>query len=174
MPKFFYITPYSTTSPPQIGSAINDNITRLNPSDDDWIIHIDQDACFLLPKDRKKLEIALLNCEYDVVGTLTNRLNTSICKDQVVTKMYDICDIKEHIEYAKSLGKGEFTPTNIVALVCMAFRYSYWKKVGGFKDTPQLDIQFTRKAKCAIYTGVYVFHVYRMYSDTNDVRHLIR
>lgn len=172
--NFLYISPHSSESPPNIGKAINDAVIRLNPNDNDWIIHTDQDALFLLPKDRNDFEHALSTCDYDVVGTLTNRLNPSICKHQVVSEMYNEYDIRKHIEYAKKCEYG-FILTDVVALVCMAFRYKYWREVGGFKENvPTLDIEFTKQGNCAIYTGVYIFHVYRMYGSIFNINHLIK
>ena len=172
--KFHYISPYSSDSPPKIGDAINKAVRRIDPHNDDWIIHLDQDACFLLPKDKAKFEQALSECDYQVVGTLTNRLNPVICKEQVVPSLYNEYDVRKHVEYASSIQSGEFKDCHVVALACMAFKASYWRFTDGFDNTPQLDINFSRGAKTAIYTGVYVFHVYRMLNGVKDITHLIK
>jgi hypothetical protein len=171
--KVHYISPYSTTSPPNIGGAINEAIRQLSPSDDDWIVHTDQDICFLRPDSKKQIEEVLSSTDYDVLGCLTNRLASP--HQLYGGKFNEDSDIRNHIAIANECHKSNYgmvkeTSINIAAML-MCFRVKTWKEVGGFKENSiRFDSEFTdavqaRGGKLGIMQGVYVFHLYRMWSE---------
>lgn len=162
-----WISPYRTDR--NIGKAINEAIQQLQPADDDWIVHTDHDVLFLLPDSKADIiERLETQAEYDILGAGTNRLSL---KHQVFPGMFEVFDISDHVNKAKELQelhKGKVRPTNDgIAAMCMCFRYSLWKKVGGFKENrinfDTLFCHFAQKegAKMGVMLGVYVFHLYR-------------
>lgn len=177
-----YISPYSTSTPPNIGGAINDAIRQLAPADDDWIVHVDQDVCFLRPDSKAQIAKVLEGTDYDVLGGLTNRLSGT---HQLYGEQFNSeTDIREHIaiaQYCHTRHYGEVVQTDVnLAAFLMAFRVQTWKKVGGFVENHvRFDSYFTDDVmrlggKLGIMKGVYVFHLYRMWSDNPlwEVEHL--
>lgn len=178
--KVYYISPYRTDK--NIGKAINDAIVQLSPNDDDWIVHVDQDVCFLRPDSKKQIEEILSATDYDVLGCLTNRLAGN--HQLYGNKFNDGSDMREHVRIANechnaNYGKVVQTGVNIAAMV-MCFRVSTWKKVGMFRENNiQFDMLFTHEVKrkggkLGIMTGVYVFHLYRLWSNSpiREIKHL--
>lgn len=175
-----YISPYSIDK--NIGGAINAAIRQLNASPDDWIIHVDQDVCFLRPDSKKQIAEVLEHTDYDVLGCLTNRLSGTHQLYQ--GEFNDSGDMREHIAIANqchSVAYGRVLPTTINIAACMmAFRVRRWWDVGGFSENSiRFDSEFTkdvmrRGGKLGIMAGVYVFHLYRMWSDNPvwEVGHL--
>lgn len=172
-----YISPYSTTK--NIGQSINQAIHQLNASEDDWIVHIDQDCMFLLPDTKARIERILSTTEYDILGAVTNRLAMPY---QLVNGMFDVWDIREHVKVAKQLESDVVQPyMHILAAFCMAFRVETWRKLGGFsQNTITFDTDFCLMAermgmKKGLMVGCYVFHAYRPLSDNpkSDIKHLL-
>lgn len=177
-----YISPYSTTTPPNIGGAINAAIRQLSPADDDWIVHVDQDVCFLRPDTKAQIEQVLAATDYDVLGCLTNRLSGN---HQLYAREFNASsDMLEHIAIANHCHErhyGQVVETDInLAAFLMAFRVRTWKSVGGFREhSIRFDSEFTdavqgKGGRLGIMQGVYVFHLYRMWSDNPvwEVGHL--
>jgi len=174
-----YISPYSVDK--NIGGAINSAITQLNAADEDWIVHLDQDAMWLLPDSKARLEAILSTTDYDMLGAVTNRLAYN---DQLTTGMFDEYDIRKHIGHAKLhweiYGESTMIYNGILAAFCLCFRVSTWRKLGGFEENSlQFDSLFSIKAraigmKIGLMPGIYVFHAYRMWSDNPamDIKHL--
>jgi GT2 family glycosyltransferase len=172
-----YISPFRQDK--NIGKAINDAITQLSASDEDWVIHIDQDVLWLLPDSKSRLERILSTTEYDILGAVTNRLSMPY---QLASNMFDETDIKRHIEVAKLLDSDVVEPyMHILAAFCLCFKVKTWKQLGGFEDNSiSFDTTFSLKAqmsglKLGLCVGVYVFHLYRMLSDnpTRDIKHFL-
>lgn len=177
-----YISPYRTDK--NIGLALNEAITQLSPSDDDWIVHTDQDICFLRPDSKKQIDqvIGMNRGHWDVLGCLTNRLASSHQLHD--GRFNDDADIRNHINIANvchTFQYGMVAPTSVNIAAClMAFRLRTWKEVGGFNEgSIRFDSEFTdavqaRGGKLGIMQGVYVFHLYRMWSDNPvwEVGHL--
>lgn len=175
-----YISPFRSDK--NIGKALNDAITQLNANEDDFIVHIDQDALFLRPDSKMQLEQILAETEYDILGPVTNRLSMP---HQVIEPMFDISDMTEHIKvanYQHDNHYGKVIPTNdILAAFCLCFRVSTWRELGGFTENCiQFDSIFSCDAvnkgyKLGILPGIYVFHLYRMWSDNAryDIKHLV-
>lgn len=168
-----YISPYSTSKPPNIGGAINEAILQLNASDDDYIVHVDQDVCFLRPDSKAQIADILSSTDYDVLGCLTNRLAGN---HQLYGREFnESADMLEHIAIANHCHErhyGQVVETNInIAAMLMAFRVRTWKSAGGFRENSiRFDSEFTdavqaKGGKLGIMQGVYVFHLYRMWSD---------
>lgn len=175
-----YISPYSTEK--NIGGAINTAIRQLRPHPDDWIVHVDQDVCFLRPDSKAQIGEVLGVTDYDVLGCLTNRLSSGHQLYQ--GEFNDSGDMREHIAIANhchAIGYGRVLPTAVNIAAClMAFRVSTWGRVGGFvENNVRFDSYFTDDVmrmggKLGIMSGVYVFHLYRMWSDNPvwEVGHL--
>lgn len=179
-----YIQPYDKTSPPNIGGAINSAIKQLNADPNDFVVLLDHDVLFLRPDSKKQLEEILETTDYDILGPVTNRLSMV---HQLVSGMFGATDIKEHIKCANALhdaNYGKVIPVNdILAAFCLCFRVSTWQKLGGFKENSlQFDSLFScaarsLKMKLGIMVGVYCFHLYRMWNETNptrDIKHLLQ
>lgn len=173
-----YISPYSIDK--NIGGAINRAVKQLNPAPDDWIVHMDHDAMFLLPDSKAHLEINLKETEFDILGPVTNRLGGI---SQVVRGMFDERDILKHIQYAQQvsdLKRGIVVPTvRPLAAFCLCFRVSVWETLGGFMENNlRFDADFCKAAfdhgyVAGTMAGIYVFHVYRLGKDVKDYSHLI-
>ena len=178
--RVHYISPYDSKNK-NIGGAINSAIQQLNPDPKDWIVHIDQDAFWLLPDSKKQLEEILSTTNYDLLGPVTNRLAQ---RYQLAYGYFDQFDIREHVKYAKRLQEDNYsviqsTP-NILAAFCLCFRVSVWEKIKFIENSLQFDSQFSITAKkmgfkSGILLGIYVYHNYRILSDnpTQDISHLI-
>lgn len=178
-----YIQPYDKNSPPNIGGAINSAIKQLNADPNDFICLLDHDILFLRHDSKRQLEEILQTTDYDVLGAVTNRLSMA---HQLVSGMFNITDIKEHIKCANALhdaNYGKVIPVNdILAAFCLCFRVSTWQKLGGFHEKSlQFDSLFScaarsLKMKLGICTGIYIFHSYRLMSTnpTQDIMHLLQ
>lgn len=171
MANIHYISPYRIDK--NIGKAINDAISQLSPSDEDWIVHADQDVCFLRPDSKAQIEEVLNRTDYDVLGCVTNRLAGT--HQLYGNRFNDSADIREHIAIANECHENNYmgvVRTNINIAACMmCFRVGLWRKVGGFRENSiRFDSEFTDEVqksggKLGIMTGVYVLHLYRMWSD---------
>jgi len=169
MSRIHWISPYSMSTPPNIGGAINDAIRQLNPADDDWLIHVDQDVLFLLPDTKRLIGEILADTNFDVLGATTNRLGTTY---QLVPNTFKETDILRHIKWAKtlqySIGKKVEPTKEHLAAFLLCFRYSTFKQLGGFvENVLNFDTIFSIRAhkmkkKLGIMEGVYVFHLYRL------------
>lgn len=182
MADIHYISPYRTDK--NIGGGINLAIRQLNPLPNDWIVHVDQDVCFLRPDSKKQISEVLETTDYDVLGCLTNRLSYN---HQLYNgKMNESGDMREHISIAvvcHEMNYGQVIRTDVnLAAFMMCFRVSTWEKVGGFDENNiQFDMRFTDKVKrmggkLGIMTGVYVFHLYRLWTNrpVGEISHLLR
>lgn len=173
-----YISPYSTTK--NIGGAINDAIRALNVPETDWIVLTDHDVLWLLPDSKARLERILSTTDCDILGPVTNRLAMPY---QLASNVFDITDIKVHMEIAKKLESDVVEPyPHILAAFCLCFRISTWKQLGGFKENDMtFDVMFSlmaqkSKLKLGLMTGLYLFHAYRLWSDNpkHDIKHLMQ
>lgn len=180
--KIHYISPFRSDK--NIGKAINDAINDLRCNDEDWIVHVDQDVCFLRPDSKKQIEEILSTTDYRLLGVMTNRLGL---KHQLHWGFADTDDsMMNHIGYANELhnkhyGEVKEVKRGPIAAMVMCFKYSDWKSIGGFKENNiQFDIQFSdeirlKGCKLGVMKGVYVFHLYRMWSNKDarfDTKHL--
>lgn len=176
-----YISPYSTSK--NIGGAINLAIESLVTSDEDWIVHVDQDVMFLLPDSKATIEHILHTTGFDILGPVTNRLGSP---GQILHGFFDVPDINVHIGLAKELqhagDRVVQTPESIAAMV-MCFKVKTWKELGRFtENTLNFDLTFCGRAKrnhlkLGIMAGVYVFHLYRLGQPgdaKNNYSHLLR
>lgn len=177
-----YISPFRTDK--NIGKAINDAIIQLNPDDNDWIVHVDQDVCFLRPDSKKQIEEILSTTDYRLLGVMTNRLGLTyqLLKGEIDNNN----DILLHLVYANDshnnhYGKVKEVKRGPIAAMVMCFKVSDWRSVGGFAENSlQFDIKFSddlRAKGCnlGVMKGVYVFHLYRMWSNKDpriDIKHL--
>lgn len=176
---FHLIKPYSQER--NFGLAINTAIERMNLPEDskDWIVLMDGDACFLTPDWGKTIQSLIQTDDYDLIGCSTNRLREP---HQLVNGMFsEDTTLKKHFEQSvnmQNLYGTEIKPFNHdVAGFFMLFRYSAWQTNKFKENTPIFDRLFTRgigKGRVGIAPGLYVLHLYRLWSDNpkNDSKHL--
>jgi len=181
-----YISPYRPDK--NIGLAINEAVKALIPGTvyyDEWIVHIDQDAMWLLPDSKAQVERILTATPYDVLGCMTNRIRS---REQLVGGVFNEDDrIREHIKIAEACraNAGDMVKecySGVVAAFCTCFRVSVWETVGGFEEgTITFDSVFCRRSrelgyKIGIMSGVYIFHNYRLNQTNpkNYIQHLIK
>jgi len=177
--KIHYISPYRTDK--NIGKAINGAICDLRTDPNDWIVHLDHDAMFLLPDSKAQLEEILRLTDYDILGPVTNRLGRGGC--QTLASMYREQNILNHIQFAqyvKDRKGNRVVPVNaVLAAFCLCFRVGLWEELGGFTEGDlRFDINFSneallRRKRLGVMTGLYVFHTYRMGKDVTDYSHLL-
>lgn len=180
--KIHYIQPFRSDK--NIGKAINDAIIQLNPDDNDWIVHVDQDVCFLRPDSKKQIEEILNTTDYRLLGVMTNRLGLTY---QLHWGFADPDDsIMNHLRYANELhnnhyGQVKEVKRGPIAAMVMCFKVSDWRSVGGFAENNiQFDIKFSddlrlKGCNLGVIKGVYVFHLYRMWSNKDpltEIKHL--
>ena len=145
---------------------------------------LDHDVLFLRPDSKKQLEEILETTDFDILGPATNRLSMP---NQLVSGMFGVTDIKEHIKCANAMHEANygqvFQINDILAAFCLCFRVKTWQKLGGFHENSlQFDSLFccaarTMKMKLGIMVGIYCFHLYRMWSvdnPTQDITHLLQ
>lgn len=179
-----YISPFRSDK--NIGKALNDAIEQLNPAEDDWICHMDQDAMWLLPDSKAQLEEILSSTKYDVLGPKTNRLgsSTQLVRLWQGEEVFDNTDLLYHLDIAKGLwvmNRNGICPLEdgVLAAFCICFRVSTWRKVGRFHENnlafDWLFSEIARKQgfKLGIMSGLYIFHLYRTGRDKGDYSHLI-
>lgn len=179
--KFHYISPYSRSK--NFGGAINDAVNQLCPSPEDWIIHVDQDVCFLLPDTKAHIEEILEGTDFDLLGCMTNRCNVPAQQTFCVPD-YPETDVKFHqkmamARYSYHNALVSVTGSHIAAFL-LCFRYSTFTELGGFEEnTMHFDKRFCKAAlkackRIGIMQGIYVYHHYRMWSDNPvlDTKHL--
>lgn len=180
-----YISPFRPDK--NIGLAINSAISQLNANPEDWIVLTDMDICFLRPDSKLQLENILTETEYDILGPATNRLSS---QHQCVLRyesedVFNNTDMKFHLRVASWLHEtnyGQVVPTmEVLAAFCLCFRVSTCQKLGMFAENSiQFDSLFSHNAKkhglkLGIMSGIYVFHLYRMWADNpiQSVAHLL-
>lgn len=178
--KFHIIKPWSAER--NFGKAINDAIDQLYlPYDSkDWIVLMDGDACFLTPDWGNQIQAIIENADdYDLIGCSTNRLREP---HQLVNGMFsEETSLFQHyvvaVEMQTSHANKIIPFTHDVAGMFMLFRYSVWKTNNFKENTPIFDRLFTRgitKGRVGIAPGLYVLHMYRLWSNNpkNDSKHL--
>lgn len=175
-----YISPYRIDK--NFGKGINEAIEWLNPADEDFICHVDQDALWLRPDSKKQLEEILLTTDFDILGPVTNRL---AMPTQLASNMFDETDMKVHLATADLLHEhfyGDvYAVREVLAAFCLCFRVSTWKQLGGFVENDlRFDWLFSNAAlghgmKLGLMRGIYVFHLYRLNSANprKDIAHLL-
>lgn len=162
------------------GKAINDAIGRLNPSDEDWIVHRDGDSCFLTSDWGKQIEDIVSNADgYDLIGCITNRLRDN--NQTLGHTMFKEMNMSSHYFQAETMksnyGIEIFPYDHDIAGFFMLFRVSAWRNNKFKENTPIFDRLFTqgiKKGRVGIVPGLYVLHMYRLWSDNpkNDNKHL--
>jgi hypothetical protein len=148
---------------------------------EDWICITDMDTMFLHPEQKRIIDRVAKSGQADLYGCVTNRCNVP---DLVLPSMFDERDIKKHYLKAESrLQQYDdiVQPYNgVVPGYLMLFSKKTWYDVGGFSlgeygVNYAFDQYFSAKIKRkAIIKGVYLLHLYRIWSDMPawDVDHL--
>lgn len=192
IPKIYYFTP--ARSDKNIGKAINDHI-RAIPEEDAWVVLRDCDTMFLTPNYSKHIEeiVEKYKEKYDVIGCMTNRVGM---KYQLINgELSEDTDVRNHMNLAFQLEKEKWaqvvqSPTYIAGFF-MLFSKKSWlahpfeegkimitKKVSGKIEQGFFDYWFSnyfyKRKRVGIATGLYIFHLYRLFNKNRRIKdHLI-
>jgi len=171
--KIVYSNPFSINK--NIGRALNEFCEKWE--DDTWIVLQDGDITYLTPDwgERIYKSLALHGSRFGLIGCFTNRLRgMHQCHNNTFS---EDMNIKNHIKIAQSEKYEDPGITDLkqlgVAGCFMAFKKSTWKEVGGFEENHiAFDTIFNQKVrakglKIGIMDNLYVFHLYRAWSDKN-------
>lgn len=172
-PKVFYSNPYSTQK--NIGKALN-NFCELLP-DDAWICLQDGDMQYLTPDWGVQIETVINNfgSKFSLIGCVTNRLGRRIQLADGVD--YDNHDMKYHYDKALYFSKNHFgvvediTDKKYVAGMFMLFPKWVWNRVKFEENNIAFDDAFSKGVlkiggRIGLMKGLYVYHSYRIWSDT--------
>lgn len=188
----YYFTPARPDK--NIGKAINDHIKTI-PEEDAWIVLRDCDTMFLTPNYSAHIEqiVEKYKKTYDVIGCMTNRVGM---KYQLLNGfLSEDTDVKNHMNLALKLEKDSWcevikSPTYIAGFF-MLFSKKAWlehpfeegsilmkKKVGNKIEIGFFDYWFSNyfynKKRVGIATGLYIFHLYRLFHPNRQIKtHLI-
>lgn len=178
--KIWYSNPYSTSK--NFGKAIND-FCSLVPNDEDWIVIQDGDICYLRPDWGVIVEKSLRmhGHKFGLIGCYTNSiggLHQTLEGKRVTDK-----PMEYHLEKANQLNSYDIQDLEKygVAGFLMAFQKKTWKLVGGFKENNRaFDTLFNRDVrsrglKIGIMKGLYVYHLYRLWTKgepQKELKHL--
>lgn len=180
--KVWYSNPYSTEK--NIGKALNEFCA--NVPDGDWICLQDGDIIYLTPDWGVQIEevIRKHGDKFGLIGCLTNRLGRDI--QRYKGEFSNEHDIKVHYKIAGELVKSDWavvedvTRRKYIAGMFMLFPKSLWNKIKFKENTPAFDDYFSKEVsrkgyKLGLMKGLYVYHLYRIWSDTpsKDRGHLL-
>jgi hypothetical protein len=189
--KIYSFTPFASNK--NFGKACNDHCEQV-PNDDDWILIRDCDTMFLIPETSEQLYkiVRENNDKYDLIGCYSNRIGLDY---QLPNKILSENDsVRHHIKIAQDLYKtngSTVIPLNKnIAGMFLLFKKSAWKRhkfeeglsvtkkdYDGQTKKGYIDYWFSNffalNKKVGLATGVYIFHVYRLFgTDRKDQRHL--
>lgn len=176
-----YIQAFDSSSPPNIGGAINAAIKQLNADPEDWIVNMDHDVLWLRSDSKKQLAEILDKTDYHILGPRMNRLGNDY---QLIKGLFDETNILLHINEAVArhnyhYGTVSSFPGGPIAAAVLCFQVKTWKALGGFNENSlAFDTQFCNRAhrigmKLGIMEGIYVFHTYRLGKAINNIDHLL-
>lgn len=172
-----YISPYATDG--NIGRAINEACALV--PDGDWICLRDGDAMFTTPDWGRTIDnvVREYGDKYDLFGAVTNRIGL---KHHQVPGMMDVMDIRRHWEVGAMIqanGAQVESTRELIAGFFMLFSKNTWS-INKFPEDRRrarlFDIDYSMRIKRrAIIKGLYMLHLYRIWSDSprTDVRHLV-
>lgn len=187
----YYITP--ARSDKNFGKACNDQCR--NVPEDAWICLRDQDTMVLTPNFSKHVEdiVEKYKDEYDVIGCMTNRANVPY---QLINKtVSEDTDVRNHMNIAFELERTTYcsvvrSPMYLAGHFLLFSKKSWLahpfeegkilikktvnKKIEiGFVDYWFSNYFFKRK-RVGIATGLYIFHLYRLFHPNRSVKtHLV-
>ena len=188
----YYFTP--ARGDKNIGKAINDHVRSIQ-EDDAWICLRDCDTMFLTPNYAKHIEeiVEKYKETYDVIGCMTNRVGM---KYQLINgQLSEDTDVRHHMNLAHKLEEEKYaqvvkSPTYIAGFF-MVFSKKAWlehsfeegsilikKKVGNKIEIGFFDYWFSnyfhKKRRVGLATGLYIFHLYRLFHKNRTVKdHLL-
>jgi glycosyltransferase involved in cell wall biosynthesis len=177
--KVWYSNPWSSDK--NIGKALNDFCATV--PNEDWICLQDGDMMFLTPDWGKQIEdvVRLHGSKYALFGATTNRLGRTT--QRYKGEFSNNHDVKYHAEVAKDLANnhwGEVSQADMIAGMVMLFPKTLWNKVKFKENTAAFDDDFSKDIKrkgykMAVMKGLYVYHLYRIWSDKpiGDKTHLL-
>ncbi|HET8838039.1 MAG TPA: glycosyltransferase family A protein [Flavobacteriaceae bacterium] len=180
--KISYSNPFSTEK--NIGRAYNEFCESV--PDGNWICLQDGDIIYLTPDWGVQIEQAInaYGNKFSLIGCLTNRLGRAIQLADGVD--YNNHDMKYHHKIARQIAKENFgkvediTKKRYIAGMFMLFPKTTWEKHKFSENDAAFDDTFSKAiikggGKLGLMTGLYVYHSYRIWSDTprHDRKHLL-
>lgn len=187
----YYFTP--ARSDKNIGKAINEHV--ISVPEDAWVCLRDCDTMFLTPNYSKHIEdiVEKYKDTYDVIGCMTNRANM---KYQLINgTISEDTDVKNHVNLSLKLEKEKWAEVvqsrTYIAGHFMLFSKKAWnehkfeegkiltiKKTNGKVVIGFFDYWFSnyfyKKKRVGIATGLYIFHLYRLFHKDRTVKtHLL-
>lgn len=187
----YYFTP--ARSDKNIGKALNDHCSSV--PEDGWIVIRDCDTMFLTPNYSKHIEdiVYKYGDKYDLIGCMTNRANM---KQHLINGLFsEDTDVKNHVNLSLRLEKEKWAEvvqsSNYIAGHFMLFSKKAWnehkfeegailtkKKVNGKVVIGFFDYWFSnyfyRRKRVGIATGLYIFHLYRLFQPSTKINsHLL-
>lgn len=182
----YYFKPYSLDK--NLGKAYNDHC-KIVPSDDDWIVMMDGDTCFLTSDYghiiqkviESNPEIGLFTCYTNRIGNLEQCYNGHISEESDITihllQANNLANLQPSLKELKNVISGHF----------MLFQKKTWREVNGFPEQPRkgkkynllgVDNRFSNRIlkagkRIMLIENLYIFHVYRLLKGINDKTHLL-
>lgn len=174
--KIYEFIPYSHEK--NFSKAIN-QYCSIVPNDNDWIIIRDGDTSHTTSHWQSIIREVILKHgnEYALFGAKTNRIGGS---HQRVKGMFNLYDMREHWNKGKDLFETHQYNVeenkNGIAGFFMMFQKKTWNKIKfdeskdrcKYFDTYFFQDVKRAKLKCADILGLYVFHFYRIWEDSED------
>jgi hypothetical protein len=189
--NIYSFTPFAFDK--NFGASCNQHCESV-PNDDDWILIRDSDTAFLIPDYPQQIKSIIDNNKdkFDLIGCYTNRIGF---KHQLYKGILsEDTDIKNHILIAKDLyskyGNQVAYLNKPIAGFFLLFSKKAWKEhkfeeglfvrkrdYDGTIKQAYIDYWFSnyfvRKKRVGIALGLYIFHIYRLYSkNVQDQNHL--
>ena len=189
--KVYHITPARADK--NFGKACNDQCRDV--PEDAWICLRDADTMFLTPNYSQHIEDIVEKYKdiYDVIGCLTNRIGLA---HQLINKtMSEDTDVRNHMNIALQLEKTNYAEVvrspSYVAGHFLLFSKKSWvqhpfeegkilitKIVNKKRETGFVDYWFSnyffKRKRVGIATGLYIFHLYRLFHPNRSVKtHLL-
>ena len=189
--KVYYFTP--ARGDKNLGKACNDHCKHV--PDDAWICLRDGDTTFLTPNYSKHIEdiVDKHKDEYDVIGCMTNRIGLAYQMPNKV--MSEDTDVRNHMNLAFELESTKYAEVvkspSYVAGHFILFSKKAWnehkfeegsilikKNINKKVEIGFVDYWFTnyffKKKRVGIATGLYIFHLYRLFHPNRKVKsHLL-
>lgn len=154
-------------------------------SQEDWVILMDIDTCFLTPtqplliakaiKEYGKRNVGMFVCKTNRVGYRQHLIHRQRSNDP---------DFTEHINIAKRLEAEEFSVSRAhhqCSGFFMCVNKKAWREIGGFKMDGLLgvDDDFSTRLDMAGYdilmiNNLYIWHTYRLGTHAGDTSHLTK
>lgn len=181
----YYATPFSIEK--NLAKVYNEYVNRLTQYEDDWVFFLDGDCMFLTSDWGKQIQ-DLIN-KYPDTGIFTAITNRSGNLQQCYNRIRGSNpNILNHYRIAQELKQNKYWDVKEINRVISGHMFGFsrktWQQVNGFDEgidkILKVDNRFSHKVlqtgkKILLMEGIYVFHLYRMWSNNpkKDKAHLL-